>query len=353
MQMRKANPAAQLPVNRREALATIFGAIGATISSLAHAQAPAWPSRPVRIITHGAPGSAPDLAARIWSEKLSARWKQPVLIDNKPGGDGIIAVQAMLAARDGHSLFFGPHFIYTVLHNTNQDIAIKPRDEMVPICATNLDFIGIAASPKVPVTSLAELRDYSRTRPDTLNWWAPQGSALWLLMKDFIDKASLRTLYVPYRNGPQATADLLQDRLHVVMAPLAQLVGHVGAGSVKLIATAGTRRPPAAPGVQTVTEQGFPEMTIEGVFGFYGPKDISVRLIEQISADVGAAAIEPDLGTRFERLGQSLRTVPTAEFAGDLDGFERKLPSSPADTNTSRNEAEAVEPGSRIFLTAQ
>lgn len=323
MQMRKTSPAARLSMNRREALAAIFSAASAAACS--RAQASVWPSKPVRIITHGAPGSAPDLAARIWSEKLSARWKQPVLIDNKPGGDGIIAVQAMLAARDGHALFFGPHFIYTVLHNTNHDIATRPREEMVPICATNLDFIGIAVSPKVPVTSLVELRDYSRVRPDTLNWWAPQGSALWLLMKDFIDKADLRTLYVPYRSGPQATADLLQDRLHVVMSPLAQLVGHVDAGGVKLIATAGTRRPSAASNVPTVTEQGFAEMTIEGVFGLYGPKDMSARLIEQVAADVGAAANEPDLGLRFERLGQSLRAVPTAEFMSELDGFERKF----------------------------
>ena len=325
MQMRKTNPAGQLPMNRRAVLATILGAASAAVCSRAYSQAPVWPSRPVRIITHGAPGAAPDLAARIWSEKLSARWKQPVLIDNKPGGDGIIAVQAMLAARDGHALFFGPHFIYGVLHNTNHDIAIKPREEMAPICATNLDFIGIAVSPKVSVTSLAELRDYSRTQPDTLNWWAPQGSTLWLLMKDFIDKADLRTLYVPYRSGPQATADLLQDRLHVVMSPLAQLVGHIDAGGAKLIATAGTRRPPAAPGVPTVTEQGFPEMTIEGVFGFYGPKDMSARLIEQIAADVREAANEQDLEARFERLGQSLRTVPTAEFTSELASFERKF----------------------------
>jgi tripartite-type tricarboxylate transporter receptor subunit TctC len=325
MEMRKTNPAAQLPVSRRKALATIFGAIGATVCSPAYPQAPAWPSRPVRVTTFGAPGSAPDFAARIWSEKLSARWKQPVLVDNKPGGDGIIAVQAMLAVRDGHSLFFGPHFIYTVLHNTNQDIAIKPRNEMVPICATNLDFIGVAVSPKVPVSSLSELRDYSRTRPDALTWSAPQGSTLWLLMKDFIDKGGLRTLYVPYRSSPQAVIDLTEDRLHAVMLPLAQLMGQVETGKAKLIATAGTQRPPAFPGVPTATEQGFPEMTIEGVFGLYGPKDMSARVIEQISADVAAAAKEPDLVARFERLGQSLRTAPTAEFTTELDRFERKF----------------------------
>jgi tripartite-type tricarboxylate transporter receptor subunit TctC len=328
MQMRNTNPAGQNSriASRRAAL---IGASAASASLLvgssANAQPRAWPSRAVRIVTSGSPGSAPDHAARIWSEKLSARWKQPVLIDNKPGGDGIIAVQAMLAARDGHTLFFGPHFIYTVLHNTNQDIAIKPRNEMVPICATNLDFIGVAVSPKVPVSSLTELRDYSRNQPDTLTWSAPQGSTLWLLMKDFIDKAGLRTLYVPYRSSPQAVIDLTEDRLHAVMLPLAQLIGQVDANKAKLIATAGTERPPAARQTRTATEQGFPEMTIEGVFGLYGPKDMAARLIAQISADVRDAANEPGLGARFERLGQSLRIVPTAEFMTDLDVFERKF----------------------------
>ncbi len=279
----------------------------------------------MRVTTSGAPGTAIDLAARIWSEKLSARWKQPVIIENKPGGDGVIAVQAMLAARDGHTLFFGPHFIYTVLHNTNQDIATKPRDEMVPICATNLDFIGIAVSPKIPVTSLAELKDYARTRPDALNWSAPQGSTLWLLMKDFIDRAGLRTLFVPYRASPQAVADLTEDRLHVVMLPLAQLIGQVESGKAKLIATAGTRRPPAAPNMPTAIEQGFPEMTNEGVFGFYAPKGTSAALIEQIAADVGEASTDPGLSARFERLGQSLRTVSTLQFTSELESYERKF----------------------------
>ncbi|MET0568526.1 MAG: tripartite tricarboxylate transporter substrate binding protein [Hyphomicrobiaceae bacterium] len=313
-------------VNRREVIvAAVSGTAAAVLGSRARAQGSVWPSRLVRIITHGAPGSAPDLAGRIWSEKLSARWKQPVVIDNKPGGDGVIAVQAMLAARDGHALFFGPNFIYGVLHNTNQDIAIKPREEMVPICASNLDFIGIAVAPKVPVSSLAELKDYSRTQPDTLTWSAPQGSTLWLLMKDFIDKAGLRTLYVPYRSSPQAVVDLTEDRLHVVMLPLAQLVGQVEAGKARLIATAGTRRPPAAPNMPTATEQGFPEMTIEGVFGFYGPKDMSAELIEQIAGDVRTVAAEQDMGARFERLGQSLRPASTAEFTSELDRFERKF----------------------------
>jgi tripartite-type tricarboxylate transporter receptor subunit TctC len=315
-----------LKMNRREAIVAAISSIaGVGFVRGAHAQANAWPSRPVRVMTFGPPGSAPDLAARIWSEKLSARWKQPVLIDNKPGGDGIIAVQAMLAARDGHTLFFGPHFIFTVLHNTNQDIAVKPRDEMVPICATNLDYIGIAVSPKTPVASLVELKDYSRTRTDALNWSAPQGSTLWLLMKDFIDKSGLRTLYVPYRNSLQAVADLTEDRLQVVMLPLAQLMGQVEAGRAKLIATAGTRRPAAAPNVATAIEQGFSEMTNEGVFGIYGPKSMPTGLIEQIAADVGAASTEQDLHGRFERLGQSLRTVPTAEFTSALAGYEQKF----------------------------
>ena len=231
-----------LSLSRREAIVVaISGGALITLGVRAQAQTSTWPSKPVRVMTFGAPGTAPDLAVRIWSEKLAARWKQPVIIENKPGGDGVIAVQAMLAARDGHTLFFGPHFIYTVLHNTNQDIATKPRDEMVPICATNLDFIGIAVSPKIPVTSLVELKDYARTRPDALNWSAPQGSTLWLLMKDFIDRAGLRTLFVPYRASPQAVADLTEDRLHVVMLPLAQLIGQVESGKAKLIATAGTR----------------------------------------------------------------------------------------------------------------
>jgi tripartite-type tricarboxylate transporter receptor subunit TctC len=232
MQMRKTNPADQISkaimtssMSRRAAL---FGAFAGTASlmlgSSTKAEARAWPSRSVRIVTAGPPGSAPDLAARIWSERLSALWKQPVVIENKPGGDGIIAVQAMLGARDGHTLFFGPHFIYSTLHNTNTDIALRPRDEMVPICSSSTDFIGVAVSPRRPVSSLAELKAYAQAHPGTLNWFAPSGSVLWLLFSDFVLKTDPQMLFVPYRGSPQAIMDLAEDRLHIAMMPIGPLI---------------------------------------------------------------------------------------------------------------------------------
>ena len=119
MQMRKTNPAglcptvlASLTLSRRAALLGALTSLGGlSIGAPAIAKTKAWPAKPVRLVTFGPPGASPDLAARIWSEKLSAHWRQPVVVDNKPGGDGVIAVQAMLAAKDGHTLFFGPNFI--------------------------------------------------------------------------------------------------------------------------------------------------------------------------------------------------------------------------------------------------
>jgi tripartite-type tricarboxylate transporter receptor subunit TctC len=98
---------------------------------IAWAQAAPWPLRPVRIVTFGPSRAAPDLVARIWSGKFSRRWNQPIVIDNKPGGDGVIVAQAMLAAKYGHTLF-EPNFIYTSLHHTNSDPVvheIKPPTE--------------------------------------------------------------------------------------------------------------------------------------------------------------------------------------------------------------------------------
>ena len=327
MQMRKTNPVGQnsRSVSRRTAL---VGALACTVSLLhgssAKAQPRAWPSRPVRIVTSGPPGSAPDLAARIWSEKLSAWWKQPVVIENKPGGDGIIAVQAMLAARDGHTLFFGPHFIYSTLHNTNAEIAFRPRDEMVPICATSVDFIGIAVSTRLPVSSLAELKAYAQTHAGTLNWFAPSGSMLWLLFSDFVLKTNRQMLFVPYRGTPQAIIDLAEDRLHIAMMPIGPVISQAEAGKIRLIATMGSRRPPAVPSVATASEQGMPEMSVEGLFGLYGPKAMSTALLDTIDADVRSVAEDPDLAGRFERIGQSLKTLSRAAFTTELAAYEKR-----------------------------
>lgn len=331
MQMRKTNPAVRISdshftavVNRRAAMLGAFAGIASLPLASAQTEARAWPAKPVRLVTFGPPGASPDLAARIWSEKLSAHWKQPVVVDNKPGGDGVIAVQAMLAAKDGHTLFFGPNFIYTALHNTNDEIAIRPRDEMLPICATNVDFIGIAVSPKLPVSSLAELKSYAQAHPGTLNWYAPTGSTVWLLFSDFVQKSGGEMLFVPYRGAPQAIIDLIEDRLHVVMTPLAPLVSQAEAGKVRLIATMGSRRPPAVPSIATATEQGMPEMAVEGVFGLYGPKTMSPELMDQIDADVRGVAAQADLSGRFEQIGQSLRPLSRAAFTTELLGYEQR-----------------------------
>ncbi len=326
MQMRSTNPAGQNStiVSRRTALVGALAGSASLLISSANAQSRAWPTRAVRIVTSGPPGSAPDLAARIWSEKLAARWKQPVVIENKPGGDGIIAVQAMLAARDGHTLFLGPHFVYSTLHNTNADIAIRPRDEMVPICATSTDYIGIVVSPRLPVSSLAELRDYARTHPGTLNWFAPSGSTLWLLFSDFVQKTGTQMLFVPYRGSPQAIIDLAEDRLHIAMMPIGPVITQAEAGKIRLIATMGSRRPLAAPSVATASEQGMPEMSVEGLFGLYGPKAMSTALLDTIDADVRSIAEDPDLAGRFERIGQSLRALSRAAFTTELADYEKR-----------------------------
>ena len=331
MQMRKTNPAglcptvlASLTLSRRAALLAALTSLGSlSIGAPAIAKTKAWPAKPVRLVTFGPPGASPDLAARIWSEKLSAHWRQPVVVDNKPGGDGVIAVQAMLAAKDGHTLFFGPNFIYTALHNTNHEIAIRPRDEMVPICATNIDFIAVAVSPKLPVSSLAELKGYAKAHPGTLNWYAPSGSSLWFRLSDFFHTTDARTLSVPYRGAPQAIIDLSADRLHVVMMPLAPLVSQAEAGTVRLIATMGSRRPAAVPAIPTAAEQGMPEMTIDGVFGLYAPKTTLGELMDQIGADVHAVAAEHGLSERFERIGQSLRPLSKAQFTAELLRYEQ------------------------------
>jgi tripartite-type tricarboxylate transporter receptor subunit TctC len=310
---------------RNVILVALTCATAASSGEQAVGQTPAWPSQTVRVITFGPPGAAPDLASRMWVEKLGKRWGKAAIVENKPGADGILAVRALLAARDGHTLFFGPHFIYSTLHNTKSDLELRPRDEMIPICGTNLDFIGVAVSPKVPVSSLAELKDYVRAHPERMNWWAPQGSTLSLLMREFIASGGLRMTYVPYRGGPEAISDLIEDRLQVAMMPLAPLVGQVNAGKARLLATNGTQRPTAAATIPTATEQGFADMTIDGVFGFYAPKSATAEFIARIEADVREAAAEADLPERFERIGQKLRFSSRTDFTAELSGYERKF----------------------------
>jgi tripartite-type tricarboxylate transporter receptor subunit TctC len=277
----------------------------------------AWPERPVRILT-GPAGASGDAVARTLAEALAKRWKQPVVVENRPGADHIVTVQGLVEARDGHTLLFAPHSVLTVNPLLHSKLPYDPVRDVAPITLAVDDFLSVVAAPSLPINTLADFVAYARPRPRELNFYAVPG-APYLAYLAFQKRAGIETTYVAYRNFMSALPDLSQGQIQVAVMPFAAVRGSMQAGTVKLLAITNAQRTPAASNVPTVAEAGFPEFTFGGLLGLFGPKDMAAESRERIASDVRAILAEPDVKQRLRGLGLVARGTTAAEFGKILD----------------------------------
>jgi tripartite-type tricarboxylate transporter receptor subunit TctC len=283
-----------------------------------------WPQQSVRIINGPlAAGSSIDATARVLGDELSKRWKQPVVVDTRPGADGIIAAKGLLDARDGHTLLFTTHSIFTVVPLLREPLPYDPKNDFVPISLGVDDFLAIVVAPSLPVASMHELVALAKSKPTELNHYAVPGSP-YLGYLAFQKGAGFQTTFVPYANQTNAISDLSEGRLQIAVMPLASMVGLAKAGKVKLLAVLNDRRSPAAADVPTMAEAGYPGFFSGGLLGMFGPKDMPMELRERIAAEMRDVLRRDDVKERLASFGLVAHGTTPAEFAAILDAQRAK-----------------------------
>ena len=283
---------------------------------------PAWPQRTVRFVLPLGPGSGVDIGSRLLADRLTTRWGQPVVIENKPGGDGIVAISSFVGARDDHVLLSSPTSSFTAHPYLHDSLPYKPSD-LAPIARVSNTLITIGVPASLNVGSLAELIALARTQPGKLNWAGTTG-ALDFVYAGFLKGAGLDMTKVPYRNPVEAANDLGEGRVQVYVAALAIVRPQLQAGKIKLIAVTNTVRAPTVPDVPTVKEAGHPELSFDGLVGLFGPPAMPVALRERIAGDVRAVA-DPSIGARLADTGQVLNVGGPAEFGAATDEQRAKV----------------------------
>jgi tripartite-type tricarboxylate transporter receptor subunit TctC len=286
--------------------------------------AESWPQHPVRIIVPFGSGSGPDVAARVYAERLATRWRRPVIIENRTGAEGLIGVSAFVGMRDDHALLFSPAAPISVFPYTQEKLAYDPARDFVPISSATDTFGSIAVPASLKVGSLAELVTLARAQPGKLNWTSG-GGAFPTLLAGFAKSAGLDVVQVSYREQNLALQDLAEGRVQIVGTTLTALLPFARAGKIRLLAVTNKRRAPVAPEVPLATEAGYPELEFEGLVGFFGWRDIPAALRDRISADIRAAAADPILVERFTKAGQIARGSTSAEFAGAIEEQRAKI----------------------------
>jgi tripartite-type tricarboxylate transporter receptor subunit TctC len=283
-----------------------------------------WPQRPVKFLVSLGPGSGVDIGTRMLADRLSARWGQPVVVENKPGGDGIVAISTFVGAHDDHVLLAAPTSSFTAHPYLHDNLPYKPSD-LLPIVRVSNTVITIGVPTSLNVTSLDQLFALARSQPGKLNWAGVTG-ALDFLFAGFLKSAGVNMTKVPYRNPVEAANDLAEGRVQVYEAAFAIVRPQVQAGKIKVLAVTNSTRAPAAPEVPTVKEAGYPDLTLDGLVGFFGPSDMSKELRERIASDVRAVvAADPTIEARLTATGQVLNLGGPAEFAAATEEQRAKL----------------------------
>jgi len=304
----------------RSALRPLFAVMlgfAAVVACVATASAETkWPSRPVKFIVPLGAGSGADIGARLLSDRLSQRWGEPVIVENRPGGDALVSIAAFVNAHDDHVLWFGPSGSFISHPYLHDDLPYRPGD-LAPIARVSNTIIVVTVPSELHIDTLKQLAERARAEPGTLNWAGVTGTndfmfAGWLTLEH------LDMTKVPYKNPVDAAKDLGENRVQVYLPALAIVRPQLESGKIKLLAVTNTSRSPAQPDLPTVKEAGYPALTLDGLVGLFGPPDMPAELRERIAADIRAAA-DDTIKERLVQTGQTPNLGGPAEFAKSID----------------------------------
>jgi len=243
----------------------------------------AWPTRPVKFILTLGPGSGADIGARLFADRLGQRWGQPVVVENRPGGDGIVAINAVVTAHDDHQLLFSPTSSFTAHPFLHDHLPYRAGD-FLPIARVSNTVIAISVPSSLNVNSLAQLIALARADPGKLNWAGVTG-ALDFIFAGWLKREGLDIAKIAYKNPVDAANDLAEGRVQVYESAFAIIRPQLQTGKVKLLCVTNTVRAPTEPDMPTVQEAGQPALTIDGLVGLFGPSGMPLELRQRIAAE--------------------------------------------------------------------
>ena len=294
----------------------LFAALLGTFSA-GTAQAQSWPQRPVRFIIPFGPGAGADIGARLIQEKLSQRWGKPVVIENRPGGDSIVAIQSVLSANDDHTFLWSPAGNFTVHPFQYKKLPYDPAD-LVPIARFSATILGVGVPTSMKFKNLADFVQRARAEPGKFNSAAVPGITE-LALDYFAHEAGLKFEKVPYRDIVQAASDVGEGRLQIYASSSAILRPQREAGRLTVLAQMGRKRAPSLPDIPTAAEEGFPALEMEGLVGLFGSKAVSPELREKIGADIVAVSDDKMVEERLNATAQAPTRGGAKEMAADMD----------------------------------
>jgi tripartite-type tricarboxylate transporter receptor subunit TctC len=267
-----------------------------------------FPSKPVTLIVPNPPGGVVDTSARLVGDPLAKLLGQPVVIENKGGASGNIAMQQVaLAPKDGHTLLIS----YSAYHVGNPALFAKlpwAQKDFVPVALLTAATNVIAAHPSVPPNNLKEFIAYAKANPGKLNFASQGNGSLSHVGTALLETTTgIEMTHVPYKGSGPAIQDVLAGQVQVFMTTPPSVMQHVQAGKLKAFAVTGKTRHPGLPNVPTTAEAGLPGFELEAWVGLFAPAGTPPAVIQTLTEKVKAALATPEAKGAAERAGIELR----------------------------------------------
>lgn len=281
----------------------------------------AFPNRPVRIIVPQTPGGASDALARIVAARLSEKWGQPVVVENRAGAGGNIGMDVVAKSpADGYTLlmsYVGSHAINVSIY---KKLPFDPEADFSAVATlANVPFVAIV-NGKLPVGNMKELAAYAARNPVSFGS-AGNGSVNHLLGEMFNAHnpgLNPKILHVPYKGAAPALTDLISGQIQLVFTSLPSVAQHIRSGSVKALAVTGSRRAAAFKEVPTMAESGYPGFVINPWFALFGPKGVPPAVLRQLNNDINKILEEKEIVDKFAGLGAEPSPGSPQELASTL-----------------------------------
>jgi tripartite-type tricarboxylate transporter receptor subunit TctC len=293
--------------------ACLLGVLGLGLALGLPAAAQSFPSKPVRIIVPQTPGGASDALARVIAQKLNEKWKQPVVVENKPGAGGNIGTELVAKSpADGYTLlmsYAGTQAINPSLYTSLSYDSVK---DFAPAATLATVPFVLIVNKNVPAADLRQFMTLAREKPDQIAYGsAGNGSVNHLLGVMLGTEANLRLMHIPYRGAAPALTDLMSGQIQAVFTSLPSVIGHIREGAVRPLAVTSAKRAGAAPDVPTIAESGVPGFDVNPWFGLLAPARTPPAIVGQINAGVAAALREKETIDKFRDQGaEPLITTP-------------------------------------------
>ena len=288
--------------------------------------AQSYPVRLVRIIVPFSAGGGTDLVARAVAQKLSDKWGQPVLVDNRVGASGMIGADAVAkASADGYTLLMASPQEIAINHFLFAKVAYNPERDFAPITLVAVTPLVVATYPGVPAKNMEELVALAKSKPGTLGFATPgTGSTQHLTGEMLMAQAGILLVHIPYKGAGQSIPDVLGGQVPLGIYGLLTINQHAKSGKMRILAVTTPKRASGAPEIPTLAESGFPGFDTSLWFGLLAPAATPNDIVAKVHGDVVQVLKVPDVQARIAEQGADIVGNTPAEFAAFISAESAK-----------------------------